>query len=60
MVREQTVTTTVEQEETIERRLLETEMELMIISEGNTPVAPDDAKLDLEEESERLMDETRL
>ena len=60
VVREQTVTTTVEQEETIERRLLETETEPMVISGGNTPVAPDDAELDLEEESERLMDETRL
>ena len=60
VVREQTVTTTVEQEETIERRLLETETEPMVISGGNTPVAPDDAELDLEEESEQLMNETRL
>ncbi len=60
VVREQTVTTTVEQEETIEQHLLEAKMEPMIISGGNTPVAPDDAELDLEEESERLMDETRL
>ena len=54
------MTTTVEQEETIEQHLLEAKMEPMIISGGNTPVAPDDAELDLEEESERLMDETRL
>ncbi len=54
------MTTTVEQEETIKQRLLETETESMVISEVNTPVAPDDAELDLEEESERLMNETRL
>ncbi len=60
VVRKQTVTTTVEREETVEQRLLGAEAEPMIISGGNTPVAPDDTELDLEEESERLMDETRL
>ncbi len=60
VVCEQIVTTMVEQEETIEQYLLETETEPMVISGGNTPVAPDDAELDLEEESEQLMDETCL
>ncbi len=49
----------VEKEETIEQRPPEAEAEPMVISGANTPVAPDDAELDIKEE-ELLMDETRL
>ncbi len=59
VIREQITVTTVEKEETIEQRPPEAEAEPMVISGGNTPVAPDDAELDMEEE-ELLMDETRL
>ncbi len=52
--------TTIKKEETIEQRPTEAEVEPMVVSGGNTPVAPDDAELDIDEESELLMDETRL
>ncbi len=60
VAREQITVTSVEKEETIQRRLPEAEVEPMVISGENTPVAPDDAELDIEEEQELLMDETRL
>ncbi len=60
VVREQITVTTVEKEETIKRCPPEAEVEPMVISGGNTLVAPDDAELDIEEEQELLMDETHL
>ncbi len=60
VVHEQITVTTVEKEETIERRSPEAEVEPMVISRGNSPVALDDAELDIKEEQELLMDETRL
>ncbi len=60
VVREQITVTTVEKEETIEQCPKEAEFEPMVICGWNTPVAPDDAELDIEEEQELLMDETRL
>ncbi len=59
MVRKQITVTTVEKEETIEQHPPETEAKPMVISGRNTPVALDNAELDIEEE-ELLMDETRL
>ncbi len=59
MISEQITVTTVEKEETIEQCPPEAKAEPMVISEGNTPVAPDNAELDIKEE-ELLMDETRL
>ncbi len=55
---EQITVTTVEKEETIKQHPPEAEAEPMVISRGNTLVAPDDAELHIEEEL--LMDETRL
>ncbi len=52
--------TTIEKEETIEQCPPEAEVEPMVVSGGNTPVAPDDAELDIDEEPELLMDETHL
>ncbi len=60
VVRKQITVTTVEKEETIEQRPPEAEAEPMVISRGNTPVAPDNAELDIKEEQELLMDETCL
>ena len=60
VIREQITVTTIEKEETIEQCPPEAEAEPMVISGGNTPVAPDDAELDIEEEEELLMDETCL
>ncbi len=59
VISEQITVTTVEKEETIEQCPPKAEAEPMVISRGNTLVAPDDAELDIEEE-ELLMDETRL
>ncbi len=59
VIGEQITVTTVEKEETIEQCPPEAEAELMVISGGNTPVASDNAELDIKEE-ELLMDETRL
>ena len=52
--------TTIEREETIKQRPTEAEVEPMVVSGGNTSVAPDNAELDIDGESELLMDETRL
>ncbi len=60
VIRKQITVTTVEKEETIEQHPPEAEVEPMVISGGNTPVAPDDAELDIAEEQESLMDETHL
>ncbi len=60
VVREQVTVTTVESEEIIEMQPPEAGAEPMVISGGNTPVAPDDSELDAEEEQELLMDETHL
>ncbi len=51
---------TVKSEETIEAQPPGAGAEPMVISRGNTPVAPDDLELDAEEEQELLMDETHL
>ena len=59
VIRKQITVTTIEKEETIEQCPPEAEAEPMVISGGNTPVAPDDAELDIEKE-ELLMDETHL
>ena len=59
VISEQITVTTIEKEETIEQRPPGAEAEPMVISGGNTPVAPDDAELDIEEE-ELLMDKTHL
>ena len=59
VISEQITVTTVEKEETIEQCPPKAEAEPMVISGGNTPVAPDDVELDIEEE-ELLMDETCL
>lgn len=47
-------------EETILLQPQESEAEPMVISGGNTPMAPDDEELDMEEEKILMMDETRL
>ncbi len=60
VVHEQVTITTIEKEETIKQRPSEAEVEPMIISGGNTPVALDDADLEIDEDPELLMDETRL
>ncbi len=60
VIREQIVVTTVESEETIEQQPPEAGAEPMVISGGNTPVAPGDEELDADNEQELLMDETRL
>ncbi len=59
VISEQITVTTIEKEETIEQHPPEAEAKPMVISGGNTPVAPDDVELDIEEE-ELLMDETCL
>ncbi len=60
VIREQVTVVTIESEETIEAQPPGAEAEPMVISRGNTPVAPDDLELDTKEEQELLMDETRL
>ncbi len=60
VISEQFVTTTTEMEETILQQPTEVEVEPMVISGGNTPVAPDDEEFDAEEEQIPMMDETRL
>ncbi len=60
VVREQVTVTTIESEEIIEMQPLGAGAEPMVISGGNTLVAPDDTELDAEEEQELLMDETHL
>ncbi len=52
--------TMIKREETIEQCPTEAEVEPMVISGGNTPVVPNDAELDIDGESELLMDETCL
>ncbi len=60
MVREQITVTTIKSEEIIETQPPGAGAKPMVISGGNTPVAPDNTELDAEEEQELLMDETRL
>ncbi len=60
VIREQVTVITVESEETVEAQPPGARAEPMVISGGNTPVAPDDLELDAEEEQELLMDETHL
>ena len=50
VISEQVMTTTMEMEETILPQPSEPEVEPMVISGGNTPVAPDDDKIEVEEE----------
>ncbi len=56
----QVMTTTTETEETILQQPSEAGAEPMIISGGNTLVAPDDKEIDVEEEQVLMMDETHL
>ncbi len=56
----QVVTTTTEMEETILQQPSEAEAEPMVISGGNTPVAPDDKEINAEEEQILMVDETCL
>ncbi len=60
VVREQVTITMIEKEETIEQCPSETEVKPMIVSGGNTPVALDDADLEIDEDLELLIDETHL
>ena len=60
VVREQVTITTIEKEETIEQCPSETKAEPMIVSGGYTPVALDDADLEIDEDLELLIDETHL
>ncbi len=60
VIQEQVTVTTVEREEIVKMQPPGARAEPMVISGGNTPVAPDDSELDAEEEQELLMDETRL
>ncbi len=60
VISKQVMTTTTETEETILQQPLETGAEPMIISGGNTPVAPDDEEIDTKEEQALMIDETCL
>lgn len=60
LVCEQVRVTTTEMEETILQQSLEIGAEPMVISGGNTPVAPDDEELDAEEEQALMMDKSCL
>ncbi len=60
MVCEEIIVTTTNTEETVLQQPLETEAEPMVISGGNTPVAPDDEELDTEDDQALMMDETHL
>ncbi len=60
VIQEQVTVVTVESEETVKAPPPGARAEPMVISGGNTLVAPDDLQLDAEEEQELLMDKTRL
>ncbi len=60
VVREQVMVTTTKTKETILQQPLEIEAEPMVISSGNTPMAPDYEELDMEDKQALMMDETHL
>ena len=60
VISEWVMTTTTEMEETILQQPSEPKVEPMVISGGNTPVAPDEEEIDAEEEQILMMDETCL